>query len=977
MHLQRFSKFLLVVLALALWASTAMAQPTAVLTSDGVTPVTSVYLTYVTGGTGNVIASPAITVSPGAGDNLTGTDNYTATIAYTGGSGSWLTAAGSGTLPDTTLVLTLATPPAAGAYSATVTLADTSSSTTGAAINVYLVVAPLSVTGTPSLTLSYVTAAGGAQAATAQTTVTVNSVDTNNYDPYTVAAPNCAWLTLTGNPTTLQAEKNHSDVLTIAMDPTKLPTTATSTTVNNCVVTLSYNNVAFDTISFTSLTVMAQPVIVTAAPSAVLGYSRSSGASGPATTTFSIGVAHGTANTLVTFDTSTLPAWAQVNSGLTSNATTVGGGANSTDAITMGINTNVAAGLPAGNYVGNLGFYAPGMQSSELIVSITLQVSNSTPTISANPTAETYQPFTWTSSTPVPPVPTVALYSTNEPTQFTATCTVSGSAYGSYAASTGFATPCILNGAPSSSATNIVNGTTFTWGYGLNATLDPSLFAVGIGNTIIVTFHFSGTSQTAPNDVLYQYTVQPGAATATATPSPSSVAADFSKSAELVVTIKGTNFIGTSNIAAAGAIKQTQVWVSGVQITTQNTATVGSYVVVDSGHIALTLPAGSIPVPATGKTTPIVIGVGNQSLSTPAVSQATTTLTVTWNPVIYGITDTASYMVQPSTTANPNPGFAPFELISIFGDNFGITSPNIATATFDADGKAGIPLTVVAANGTVKAVTMKVAFTTTDGKTAFQAPVLFANASQINAIVPSGLTAGTTYNVTVTVSNAGAASDNFPITAVPANPGIFTLSSDGMGTGAIVDTTRGVVNASGAANKALPSDNVSIYLTGLGFPDSTSADATPGDYTQIGIPGACVSVSGLLQVVNTTVKVGSTTTYASPGWTSLDGAEMKDGPNAIIEGTGNDLNFPPCFTPSEVTVTFGTVTNNVQGTVTFAGFVTGAVAGLYQINVSIPASLTPSGGTPLSGKTPITVNITPAGNNSSTYPSQSGVVIYF
>ncbi len=148
-----------------------------------------------------------------------------------------------------------------------------------------------------------------------------------------------------------------------------------------------------------------------------------------------------------------------------------------------------------------------------------------------------------------------------------------------------------------------------------------------------------------------------------------------------------------------------------------------------------------------------------------------------------------------------------------------------------------------------------------------------------------------------------------------------------------------------ALNEATAGDYISIYLTGLGAPDSTAVDTTGNGVVA---PTNCVAVNGTktapgyLQVVNTTVKASSTTAaYTSPAWTSIDGAVISYGPNTIISG------LPPCFTDN-ITVTFGTGANAVMATslpgggVTYAGFVSGSVAGLYQLNVKIPANTIPN-----------------------------------
>jgi uncharacterized protein (TIGR03437 family) len=124
----------------------------------------------------------------------------------------------------------------------------------------------------------------------------------------------------------------------------------------------------------------------------------------------------------------------------------------------------------------------------------------------------------------------------------------------------------------------------------------------------------------------------------------------------------------------------------------------------------------------------------------------------------------------------------------------------------------------------------------------------------------------------------------------------------------------------------------------------------------------CVEINGTkaapgyIQVVDTAVKASSTTTAyvpPTPSWTTIDGAVITYGNNTIISG------LPPCMTDT-ITVTFGTggtavtATTLPAGGVTYAGFVSGSVAGLYQINVQIPSGI--SG---LPGSIPVTVTIPP------------------
>ena len=121
------------------------------------------------------------------------------------------------------------------------------------------------------------------------------------------------------------------------------------------------------------------------------------------------------------------------------------------------------------------------------------------------------------------------------------------------------------------------------------------------------------------------------------------------------------------------------------------------------------------------------------------------------------------------------------QLVSIFGDNFGFTGSNFATGTLNAFSQYPTSLTVVPGKTPVN---LSVAFK--DGKNTFNAPILFANENQINLAVPAGLTNGDT--VTIAVTSGTASSDGlFQANVATNDPGIFTLTSDGTGQGAIIN----------------------------------------------------------------------------------------------------------------------------------------------------------------------------------------------
>jgi hypothetical protein len=135
-------------------------------------------------------------------------------------------------------------------------------------------------------------------------------------------------------------------------------------------------------------------------------------------------------------------------------------------------------------------------------------------------------------------------------------------------------------------------------------------------------------------------------------------------------------------------------------------------------------------------------------------------------------------------------------------------------------------------------------------------------------------------------------------------------------------------------------------MTGLGAPDSTGDD-TVGNKSAANTFASCVQTSktttghpGYLETVN---KSNTTTGYVAPTpvWKNLDGAVFLESMMA-----GANLNAP-CFNPAlagdDVLVDFVATTtgHTVLGTrAGYAGFAIGSVAGLYQVNVTTPATLT-------------------------------------
>ena len=149
-------------------------------------------------------------------------------------------------------------------------------------------------------------------------------------------------------------------------------------------------------------------------------------------------------------------------------------------------------------------------------------------------------------------------------------------------------------------------------------------------------------------------------------------------------------------------------------------------------------------------------------------------------------------------------------LVSIFGSN-------LATGLLQAD---TIPLSTSLGGVTVQFV---------NGGTAAAAPLVFVAGTQINAQIPWSLVpAGTTANVTATVSVNGTASAPAQFTVGPFSPGIFTAGPpDFRAIAQNVDGTLAQPAGSIAGLTTHPvkiGDALIIYATGLGAVDNPPAD---------------------------------------------------------------------------------------------------------------------------------------------------------
>jgi hypothetical protein len=147
-------------------------------------------------------------------------------------------------------------------------------------------------------------------------------------------------------------------------------------------------------------------------------------------------------------------------------------------------------------------------------------------------------------------------------------------------------------------------------------------------------------------------------------------------------------------------------------------------------------------------------------------------------PLVASIVNAAS-----QATGTVSPG----QIVTIFGQNFGPSTP------------VGFGL---GANGKVE-TSLGGAQVLFDG---LAAPVIYANATQINAIVPYEVAGARSTNVQVQFSGSTIPAGAIPVAS--AAPGIFTLESSGQGAAAVLNLDNSINTA---ANPAARGSTVQIF----------------------------------------------------------------------------------------------------------------------------------------------------------------------
>jgi len=181
----------------------------------------------------------------------------------------------------------------------------------------------------------------------------------------------------------------------------------------------------------------------------------------------------------------------------------------------------------------------------------------------------------------------------------------------------------------------------------------------------------------------------------------------------------------------------------------------------------------------------------------------------------------------------PNYGIAQGSLFTVFGQSMGPANIQFVPA---------FPVTTTLAGSSIQV---------TVGNTTVDCLMVFALAGQLAAILPSDTPLGAG---TLTVTFNGQTSNAIDIRVVEHNPGIFTISTNGLGPAVITDPFNFVPNT--VVNSFAPGDPVVLWTTGLG---ARSQDATP-------------QVEDLQGVLDLTLRIGNKTItnfiYAGPAPTN-------------------------------------------------------------------------------------------------------------
>jgi hypothetical protein len=596
--------------------------------------------------------------------------------------------------------------------------------------------------------------------------------------------------------------------------------------------------------------------------------------------------------------------------------------------------------LAPGTYTGT--FYLTAFGYADTPVTITMLLTNKAPTLSVNlasspglvttgatASTPTNQNIIWSYGSTTLPTPVITLVSSDSPISYTTT--VAG------------ALGPIVSAVQSTSVA-------FSFGTPVNVSFNPSVFSSSSpGNTLTGTVTFTYGSPATSVTVTINVIVQSPGALITSV-SPASIPTG-SAGQSFPVILSGSGFVNSVDptqrtkvgISIGGISVFIDSNINGVQITNSSI----------SFNIAVPSVTDTyLPFASGGQ---VNIGVCNPTTTGTCVVSAIT-MQITPGPIVQAVTSASAFTeVAPGTL----PVTSAYDMLSVFGQSFctsggtGCSSTQILYGLPDATSDR-YPLYVSPDSGaSPRNLTATFYAHGIGGAFIGNAPILFANNTQMNILVPAAVINSVTPTLytsatglvdlvvnfgtgappsALSVEAASATSAIFNMTIVNADPGIFTVGADGQGTAAILDASTYAeitqANPAGMNTVGSNSQTVALYVTGLGLPDSVAANTTGGTNTNVTDciaatgAGATVSYEGALQAA-----IG-----ASPVLTNIDGAVIQQ---SLIDPS----RLPPCMASSPSgTIPAVTIGGIAVTTVGYSGFVDSAVAGLYQVNVTLPLS---------------------------------------
>ena len=660
----------------------------------------------------------------------------------------------------------------------------------------------------------------------------------------------------------------------VHLQATSTPAGGGTTTWADYVVPVTLNIVSPTNLSVTS------PVSMT--------YTQKSGTPGVVNVPVSV---NSGPNVLFTVDTTTLPIWLTVDYTSATTPTSI-----------RFTSTNAADQLAPGPYQGFVHLKVSGQ--ADTILTINMQVNSPTPHLTVTATGTSAN---WTIGNSSIPTATITLVSSGGPIPYSITSTGS------------------LDPAPSAA---LASGLAYSFGTEIPITFSQSAFssaAAGIPLTGIASITWGTPAVTT----LVTFTVNVLSPTATLTSIwPASLPAAL-PGTNATLTLTGTGFIKSPNPNIA---TQVGISVSGTYTPSQYlTATV-----TDTSHINLAIivpPGGTATLPFdTTSNVNVTLSVCNPTngVCNTVYPNSTAAFTIGSTPTVTELTSASAF--APQTIV------APYDLISLFGYDF---CPTCSTSYVMLGGpNANMVYPITLSDGQANPKSLTVAFQQNAGNSSplatTAAPLLFGTNNQINLLVP-GVLAGYTGAVDIVVTFGGVSSLPYTVTVNPTDPGIFTVGSDGAGNGAILSHSYTIVNQTNPAavrqasgGGANLSDNIQIYVSGLGTPwtgvannaTAASAATVPATPSTGHWSGDCIGVSNYLTVLNAAT---------SAGLTSIDGAVVQ---SSLLDSR----RLPPCLGNNGTTPTVGVKIGNVTAPISYAGWVADSIEGLYQINVQLPPS---------------------------------------